>query len=108
MDKEKLLQEHKNALESLLEKTAFVYSEAFYSLDEFEKQKHINAKKTAEIHVSSLCNLLWCNQMPQCDITSLLMMNLMSNAFGGFQGNNLRNMEVLSETDFEDNGKEGV
>ena len=35
MEREKLLEEYKVTLESLVEKTQFVYSEEFYKLDEY-------------------------------------------------------------------------
>lgn len=59
MEKEKLVEEYKVTLESLVEKTKFVYSEEFYKLDEFEKQKYTKDKMTTEAHLSTLCELLW-------------------------------------------------
>ncbi len=59
MDKEKLLQEYQTTLESLVSKTEFVYSEAFYQLDEFEKQKYQKDKMATEAHLSTLCEILW-------------------------------------------------
>lgn len=59
MEKKKLVEEYKVTLESLVEKTKFVYSEEFYKLDEFEKQKYTKDKMTTEAHLSTLCELLW-------------------------------------------------
>ena len=59
MKKEKLLDEYKVTLESLVEKTKFCYSEEFYKLDEFDKKKYQNDKMTTEAHLGTLCNLLW-------------------------------------------------
>jgi hypothetical protein len=58
-EKEKLVEEYKVTLESLVEKTKFVYSEEFYKLDEVEKQKYTKDKMTTEAHLSTLCELLW-------------------------------------------------
>jgi len=59
MEREKLLDEYKVTLESLVSKTEFIYSEEFYKLDEFEKQKYNKDKMTTEAHLSTLCELLW-------------------------------------------------
>ena len=59
MEKEKLLEEYKVTLESLVEKTRFCYSEDFFKLDEFDKQKYQKDKMATETHLSTLCNLLW-------------------------------------------------
>ena len=59
MEREKLLEEYKVTLESLVSKTEFIYSEEFYKLDEFEKKKYQNDKMTTEAHLGTLCNLLW-------------------------------------------------
>ena len=59
MEREKLLEEYKVTLESLVEKTRFCYSEDFFKLDEFDKQKYQKDKMATETHLSTLCNLLW-------------------------------------------------
>jgi len=59
MEREKLLEEYKVTLESLVEKTKFCYSEEFYKLNEFDKKKYQNDKMTTEAHLGTLCNLLW-------------------------------------------------
>ena len=59
MEREKLLEEYKVTLESLVEKTQFVYSEEFYKLDEFDKHKYQKDKMATEGHLSTLCNILW-------------------------------------------------
>lgn len=63
MEREKLLEEYKVTLESLVEKTRFCYSEEFYKLDEFDKQKYTKDKMTTEAHLSTLCELLWGKKM---------------------------------------------
>ena len=59
MERERLLEEYKVTLESLVSKTEFIYSEEFYKLDEFDKKKYQNDKTTTEAHLGTLCNLLW-------------------------------------------------
>lgn len=59
MKREDLLKEYKVTLEGLVEKTKFCYSEEFYKLDEFDKQKYLKDKMATEGHLSTLCNLLW-------------------------------------------------
>ena len=59
MEKEKLIKEYEATLESLIEKTKFVYSEEFYTLDDIEKQKYTKDKLATEGHLGTLSNLLW-------------------------------------------------
>lgn len=59
MEKEKLIKEYEATLESLIEKTKFVYSEEFYALDDIEKQKYTKDKLATEGHLGTLSNLLW-------------------------------------------------
>lgn len=61
MERERLLEEYKVTLGCFVEKTKFVYSEAFYALDEFERQKYTKDKMATEAHLSTLCELLWSN-----------------------------------------------
>lgn len=87
MEREKLLEEYKVTLESLVSKTEFIYSEEFYKLDEFEKQKYNKDKMTTEAHLSTLCELLWGKKV-QFDngLSSLFGLSILSSMFnyGGF------------------------
>lgn len=89
MEREKLLEEYKVTLNSLVEKTKFVYSEAFYELDEYEKQKYNKDKMTTEAHLSTLCEILWGNKM-QFDngLGSMFALGILSSMFGGSSGAN--------------------
>ncbi len=83
MDKQKLLQEHKDLVESLIEKTKYIYSEEFYALDEFEKQKFVKDKMATEGHLSSLSALLW-SKVPQIGgFADFLSLGLIGSMFGG-------------------------
>ena len=83
MDKQKLLQEHKDLVESLIEKTRYIYSEDFYALDEFEKQKFVKDKMATEGHLSSLSALLWV-KVPQLNsVTDLFTLGILGSMFGG-------------------------
>ena len=107
MEKEKLLEEYKVTLDSLVEKTKFVYSEEFYRLDEFEKQKYNKDKMTTEAHLSTLCELLWGKKM-QFDngLGSMFALGLLSSMFsGGGFGSPSPSIDYLKKTldekDFE-------
>lgn len=108
MTREKLLKEYEVTLESLVEKTKFVYSEEFYKLDEFEKQKYQKDKMTTEAHLSTLCELLWGKKV-QFDngLSSLFGLSILSSMFnyGGF-GSSSPNMDFLKKTLDEDEKKE--
>lgn len=85
MDKEKLLQEHKAVIESLIEKLKFIHSEDFDKLDENEKQKIMTNKMANEGYLNSLSSMLWAqthqaNNAP--DIFPLLLFMLMFNNMG--------------------------
>jgi len=84
MKKEKLIKEYEATLESLIEKTKFVYSEEFFKLDEFDKQKYNKDKMTTEAHLSTLCELLWGKKM-QFDngLGSMFALGILSSMFGG-------------------------
>ena len=87
MDREKLLQEHKATLESLIEKNKFVYSEEFNKLDEFEKQKYQKDKMATESHLSTLSNLLWGAKMQfGGGLTDMFALGLLGSMFGGGWG----------------------
>ena len=109
MEREKLLDEYKVTLESLVEKTKFVYSEEFYKLDEFEKQKYTKDKTTTEAHLSTLCELLWGSKV-QFDnglgsFFGLALLSSMFNYGGGF-GSSSPSMNYLKKTLDKDEKKE--
>lgn len=84
MRKEELLKEYEATLNSLVEKTKFVYSQEFYALDEFDKQKYNKDKMTTEAHLSTLCELLWGKKM-QFDngLGNMFALGVLSSMFGG-------------------------
>ena len=86
MDKEKLLKEHSELVESLIEKTKYIYSEKFYELDEFEKQKFIKDKMATEGHLNSLSSLLWNKTYQIGAMTDWLMYGLLGSMFGSGSG----------------------
>lgn len=82
MKRENLIEEYNVTLESLIEKTKFVYSEEFYQLNEFEKQKYQKDKMATESHLSTLCNLLWCN-VPLCSsVMDFFALSMLGSMFG--------------------------
>lgn len=107
MKREKLLEEYKVTLESLVEKTKFVYSEEFYKLDEFEKKKYQNDKMTTEAHLVTLCNLLWGEkfQLNNNGLFDLFGLGIIGSLFnGGSIGNTSCTdymKDKLEEKDFE-------
>lgn len=92
MEREKLLEEYKAVLESLVEKSKFVYSEEFYKLDELEKQKYQKDKMTTEAHLSTLCELLWGKKMQfDSGLGNLFALGILGSMFGyngGFGSSN--------------------
>ena len=104
MKREKLLEEYNVTLESLVSKTKFIYSEEFYKLDEFEKQKYNKDKMTTEAHLSTLCELLWGKKM-QFDngLGSMFALGILSSMFGGGWGS--FNVDYLKKTLDEDENK---
>lgn len=87
MEREKLLHEYEVTLDSLIEKNKFVYSEQFYALDEFEKQKYTKDKMATESHLNSLCDLLWGAKLDgQNGLGNLFALSLLSYMFGGCGG----------------------
>lgn len=84
MEREKLLQEQKATLESLVEKTRFVYSDEFYKLDEFDKQKYTKDKMATETHLGTLSNILWGEKIPQFggSLTDMFALGILSSMFG--------------------------
>lgn len=102
MEREKLLEEYKVTLDSLVEKTKFVYSEEFYKLDEFEKQKYTKDKMATEGHLSTLCTLLW-GKTPQINsITDLFAMSIIGSMLGGGGFGSMPPMPKLDEKTFEE------
>ena len=99
MEREKLLEEYKVTLESLVSKTEFIYSEEFYKLDEFEKQKYNKDKMTTEAHLSTLCELLWGKKM-QFDngLGSMFALGILSSMFGGGWGSQSTSTDYLKKT----------
>ena len=103
MEKWKLVHEYKNVKECLVEKTQFIYSEDFYKLDEYEKQKYMKDKMTTEAHLSTLCELLW-GKRTQLDngLGSMFALGILSSMFGGGFGSSSTSMDYLKETLKED------
>ena len=101
MEREKLLEEYKVTLESLVSKTEFIYSEEFYKLDELEKQKYNKDKMTTEAHLSTLCELLWGKKI-QFDngLGNMFALGILSSLFNG-GGFGTMPMPKLEEKDFE-------
>jgi len=109
MEKEKLLKEYEATLESLIEKTKFVYSNEFYALDEFEKQKYQKDKMATEAHLGTLCNLLWGEkyQFGNNGLFDLFGLGIIGSMFnGGGFGSNTPSMGYLKKTIEEDENKE--
>lgn len=108
MEREKLLQEYEVTLDSLVEKTKFVYSKDFYELDEFDKQKYQKDKMTTEAHLSTLCEILWGKKV-QFDngLGSMFALGILSSMFnyGGFSSSSAGVdylKKQLDEKDVED------
>ena len=101
MEKEKLLKEYKVTLDSLIEKTRFVYSKEYYELDEFDKKKYNNDKLATEGHLSTLCNLLWGDkfQMNSLDFMNFALIGAMIGGGFGFPSStpNLPSKDYLNE-----------
>lgn len=100
MEREKLLEEYKVTLESLVEKTKFVYSEEFYKLDDFDKQKYQKNKMTTEAHLSTLCELLWGDKVQfDSGIGNMFALGLLSSMFsGGGFGSPSPSIDYLKKT----------
>lgn len=108
MEREKLLEEYKVTLESLVEKTKFVYSEEFYKLDEFDKQKYQKDKMATEGHLSTLCNLLWGAKIQlNSGLADMFALSIIGSMFnGGGFGSSTPSMDYLKKTIEEDENKE--
>lgn len=104
MDKEKLMAEYSATLESLIEKTKFVYSEDYYSLDELDKQKFQKNKMATEAHLSTLCELIWGKKtLFDNGLSNMLALGIISSMFnyGGF-GSSIPSFDYLKKTIDED------
>lgn len=82
MERDKLLEEYKATLESLVEKTKFCYSEDFYKLDDSEKQKYQRDKMATEGHLTTLCNILWSKVPQNSTVFDLFALSILSNIIG--------------------------
>lgn len=108
MEREKLLEEYKVVLESLVEKTKFVYSEEFYKLDEFDKKKYQNDKMTTEAHLGTLCNILWGEkfQFGNNGLFDLFGLGIIGSMFSGGGFGSMPSTDFLKakldESDFEE------
>ena len=103
MERKKLLQEYKDTLNSLVEKTKFVYSEKFYKLSDLDRQKYTKDKMATEGHLGTLCNLLWGNTQTPSSITDFFALGIISSMLGspfGYQNNTTVQAEKLDEKDF--------
>lgn len=102
MEREKLLEEYKVTLDSLVEKTKFCYSEEFYKLDEFDKKKYQSDKMATEGHLSTLSNLLWGAKIQMNGLSDMMGLTLLSYMLGGGFGfpsspSNLPSIDNLNE-----------
>lgn len=102
MDREKLLEEYKVTLESLVEKTKFVYSEDFYKLDDFDKQKYQKDKMATESHLSTLTNILWGAKIQlNSGLADMFALGIIGSMFGG--GNIFGSMPPMPKNDEKGN-----
>ena len=107
MEREKLLEEYKVTLESLVEKTKFCYSEEFYKLDEFEKQKYQKDKMATEGHLSTLCNILWGAKIQlNSGLADMFALGIISSMFGGGWGSPSTGTDYLKKALDDDEKKE--
>lgn len=111
MEREKLFDEYKVTLESLVEKTKFIYSNEFYKLDEFDKKKYQNDKMTTEAHLGTLCNLLWGEKSYSNNngLFDLFGLGIIGSMFcGGCFGSSTPSTDYLKKTLDEEENKEKV
>ena len=102
MEREKLLEEYKVTLDSLVEKTKFCYSEEFYKLDEFDKQKYQKDKMATEGHLATLCNLLWGAKIQlNSGLADMFALSIIGSMFNGGGFGSMPPMPKLDEKDFE-------
>lgn len=107
MEREKLLEEYKVTLESLVEKTKFCYSEEFYKLDESDKQKYQKDKMATEGHLSTLCNILWGAKIQlNSGLADMFALSIIGSMFnGGGFGSMPSGADYLKKTLDEDEKK---
>lgn len=109
MEREKLLEEYEATLNSLIEKTKYVYSSDFYELDEITKEKYIKDKMATEGHLNTLCSLLW-NNKPTLDngLMNLFGLGILGSMFnyGGFGNSSSSSIDALAKQVEEDKKKE--
>lgn len=83
MEREKLLSEFNTTLESLIDKTRFVYSEEFCKLDDLKKQDYTKDKMATEGHLCTLRNLLWGDDVRSGGgVSELISLGIISSMFG--------------------------
>lgn len=107
MEREKLLREYEVTFESLVEKTKFVYSEDFYKLDEFDKQKYQKDKIATETHLSTLCNLLWGAkiQFGSGGLTDMFSLGIISSMFNTNVWGNQNNVSEFLNNELKESEK---
>lgn len=87
MEREKLLKEYEVTLESLVSKNKFIYSEEFYKLDDFEKQKYQKDKMATEAHISTLCEILWGKKVQfDSGLANMFALGILGSMFGSGGG----------------------
>ncbi len=102
MEREKLLEEYKVTLDSLVEKIRFCYSEEFYKLDDFEKQKYQKDKMATEGHLSTLCNILWGAKIQlNSSLVDMFALSIIGSMFNGGGFGSMPTVPKLEEKDFE-------
>lgn len=102
MKREKLLEEYKVTLESLVEKTKFCYSEEFYKLDDFDRQKYQKDKMATEGHLSTLCNILWGAKIQlNSGLADMFAFSMLGSMLNGGSFGSIPPMPKLEEKDFE-------
>lgn len=101
MEREKLLEEYKVTLDSLVSKTEFIYSKEFYKLDDFDKQKYQKDKMATEGHLSTLCNILWGTKIQlNSGLADMFALSIIGSMFNG-GGFGTMPMPKLEEKDFD-------
>lgn len=111
MEREKMLEEYKVTLDALLEKTKFMYSEEFYSLNEFDKKKYSSDKMATEGHLSTLCNVLWGKTPQMGGFGDFFALGLLSTMLGGSSWSSPLNLPKFDDAvvvDDKKNAQESV
>lgn len=108
MKREKLLEEQKGLVESLVEKIRYIYSEDFYKLSEFEKQNFMKDKMATEGHLSTVSNLLW-SDVPQFNgLSDMFALGVLSSMFGSSFCSSSQSIDLLKKEKDKDKGEEDV